>query len=181
MAVYEVASGSALTQVEGFCRHLTNSGTFDTNSQPTNAWVVDQLNIDSAYIGAKLGECGYDSAQTDADVLQILQAWNTIRTVMAIELSNPVNAVSGRGNARFQEFINREKAIEKTVCGPGLADIGAAVSGGLGEFLVATGVSADRKKTVEDDTDHIKHRIRRGQFKYPKQVDPHADVDDVVN
>src|SRR3990170_8887487 len=105
-SVYEVSAGSAIAQVEGYCRHLTTGGTFDTLSQPTRIWVGDQLNLEAAYIAAKLEENGYSSEQTDADVVQLLQSWNAVRAVIAIELSNPVESISGRPNARFQEFLN---------------------------------------------------------------------------
>lgn len=177
MAVYEVATGDARGQVEGFCRHLTTNGLFDANSQPTLTWVNDQLDADAAYIGAKLEECGYSATQTDADVVQLLQNWNVIRTVIAVELSNPIEAVSGRGNPRFEEFKVRADKLEAVACGPGLADLGATVSGGLGEFLVATGVSRSRKRDVEDDIDHLKHRFRRGQFATPGVSDPTAETD----
>jgi len=179
-SVYEVNAGSAIAQVEGYCRHLTTGGTFDTLSQPTRTWINDQLILDSSYIAAKLEAYGYSSIQTDEDVIQLLQSWNVVRTVIAIELSNPVESISGRSNARFQEFLNQGKALEAVACSPGLSNLGAAVSIGAGDLLQATGVSADRKKAVEDDTDHIKHRLRRGQFGYPSTSDPHADTDDVI-
>lgn len=175
--VYEVSAGSAIAQVEGYCRHLTNRGTFDANSQPTLIWVTAQLNLDASYIAAKLQEGGYAYNQTDEEVLQLLQLWNTLKTVIAVELANPVESISGQGNLRFQEFRNQVKALEALAIGPGLADLGAEVSGGLGEFLTATGVSKDRKAAVEEDTDHIKHRIRRGQFRTPGATDPYADPD----
>ena len=177
VAVYERSTGTAITQAEGFCRHLTTGGTFDTVSQPTRAWVTSQLDLDAAYIATRLESCGYAATQTDEDVLQLLEAWNTVRTVIAIELSNPVESISGKGNERFQEFRSRSKMLEELACSAGLADLGATVSGGLGEFLVAGGVSRSRKQTVEEDTDHIKHRIRRGQFKYPSTSQPAAETD----
>jgi len=175
-SVYEKNKGEALKQVEGYCRHLTQAGVFGDTSHPTRDWVVTQLNLDASYIGVKLEEAGYSATQTDADALQLLQAWNTVRTVIAVELSNPVESISGRGNARFQEFINREKAIEATVLGAGFADVGAGQSGGLGSLLTATGVSFARKQTVEDDSDHIKHRFRKGQFVHPSTSDPTAET-----
>ncbi len=175
---YEVASGSAIAQVEGFCRHLTASGTFSTLSQPTRVWVQSQLDLDAAYIAAKLTQAGYSLTQTDGDVLQLLQLWNVLRTAVAIELSNPVEGRSGEGNARFREFVNQLKSVEDVATGPGLADLGATeLAGGPGRFLTATGVSRDRKETVEEDTDHIKHRFRRGQFVYFPVLSPTADVD----
>ena len=181
MGVYEAGAGSALAQVEGFCRHLTTSGQFSDGSQPSRGWVESQLNLDSAYIAAKLGEAGYSPSQTDTDVLQLLQLWNVLRTVVSVELANPISSPSGRGNARFQEFKNREETAEKIATGPGLADLGATVSGGLSELLLATGVSQDRKDTVEDDSDHIAHRFRKGQFVHPSSSDPTAEPDWVDN
>lgn len=177
VVVYERSTGTALVQVEGYCRHLTDGGRFSSKSQPTATWVSDQLDLDAVYIATKLESCGYAATQTEADVIQLLESWNTIRTVIAIELSNPVTAISGKGNARFQEFRNKSKTLEDLACGAGLADLGATVSGGLGEFLVAGGVSRARKQTVEEDTDHISHRIRRGQFKYPGTGQPFSESD----
>ena len=178
VAVYERSTGTAITQAEGYCRHLTTAGTFSTSSQPTRAWVLSQLDLDAAYIAARLESCGYAATQTDADVLQLLEAWNTIRTVIAIELANPIESISGKGNARFQEFRSRAKMLEELACSTGLEDLGA-VGGvsGLSDLLVAGGVSLSRKQTVEEDTDHIKHRIRRGQFKYPGSGQPFAESD----
>ena len=34
VVVYEVAAGSAIAQVEGYCRHLTSAGTFGSITQP---------------------------------------------------------------------------------------------------------------------------------------------------
>ena len=177
VAVYERSTGAAIVQAEGYCRHLTDRGVFSADSQPTRAWVTSQLDLDAAYIATKLEACGYAATQEDADVLQLLESWNTVRTVIAIELANPVESISGKGNARFQEFRNRSKMLEELACSAGLADLGATVSGGLSEFLVAGGVSRSRKQTVEEDTDHIKHRFRRGQFKYPATSQPQADTD----
>src|SRR3989304_4241014 len=148
MGVYETGAGSAIAQVEGLCRHLTSSGTFDTAGQPTRAWVLSQLDLASAYIGAKLEEAGYSATQAGTSVLGVLQGWNVFRTCVASELANPISAVSGRGNARFQEFINREKSYQELATGAGLADLGATVSGGLRDMLLATGGSPDRKNTL---------------------------------
>ncbi len=178
VAVYERSDGTALVQVEGYCRHLTQQGRFNNTSNPTLTWVEDQLDLDAAYIAAKLESCGYAATQTDADVLTLLESWNTIRTVIAIELTNPVESISGKGNARFQEFRHKDKMLEDIVCNSGLKDLGATAGAtGLSDFLVAGGVSHSRKQTVEEDTDHIKHRIRRGQFRYPGSSQPYADSD----
>ena len=117
MAVYEVAAGSAIAQVEGLCRHLTSGGTFDLVSQPTRVWVSDQLNLDSSFIGASLEQAGYSATQSGSAVLGVLQGWNVFRTCVASELANPISSVSGRGNARFQEFVNREKAYAELATG----------------------------------------------------------------
>ena len=175
--VYEAGAGSALLQVEGYCRHLTTNGRFSDNSQPGRVWVESQLDLDASYISTKLEEAGYSFEQTDTEVLQLLQLWNSLRTAIGIELSNPISSPSGKGNARFEEFKVQADMVEKIATGPGLADIGASVSGGLSENLLATGVSQDRKRTVELDTDHILHRFRKGQFANPNASDPTADTD----
>lgn len=176
VTVYEVGAGSAIAQVEGYCRHLTDAGTFSANTTPRRTWVTDQLNLDAAYMAAKLQSCGYNYVQSDADVVQLLQHWNTIRTVIAVELANPVEGISGKGNARFQEFKAQLDTLEDVICSAGFEDLGGVVSGGIGEFLVATGISYLRKQEVESDSDHIKHRIRRGQFQ-PGRTDPTAETD----
>ena len=170
--VYEVSSGTAIFQVEGYCRHLTDAGTFSSTSQPTRAWVTDQLNIEESFIATKLESCGYNSAQSATPVLRFLQGWNVIRTVIAIELANPVEGISGRGNARFQEFVNQEKMYAEVACSPGLEDMGATINSTMSDLLLATGVSKSRKQDVEEDTDFIKHRVRRGQFQNPRYQDP---------
>ena len=177
MPTFEIAAGSAIAQVEAYCRHLTNSGTFDTATSPTRTQVTAYLNLAGFEIAGVLVRSGYEVTQIDAEVVGFLQNANAYQAVMSVELSVPTNDVTGEGNARFQEFKRRYQNLIDMISDTDVLDqLGATRTRSASQYLIATGLSRADKETVAEDTDHIPARFQRGLHRAPGIIGPTSSV-----
>ena len=159
---YEIDQGQALEDVEALCSHLTQDGTFTDSTQPKSADVYRRLTLAHHKIAGVLAMSGYAVAQTDEEVVGILQQLNALEVAIWAELSNPITGV-GEPNERFKALIDERDALVALIEGRALDDLGGARSAAtLGELLTLTGVSQDRKLSVEQDTDLVPARFKRG-------------------
>ena len=159
---YEIDEGQCLEDVEAICNHLTLDGTFSESTQPRSADVYRRLTLAHHKIAGLLAMNGYAVAQTDEETVGILQQRNAIEVAIWAELANPITGV-GEPNERFKALADERDALVELIEGRALDDLGATrTTGTLGELVTATGVSRDRKISVEDDTDLVGARFKRG-------------------
>lgn len=177
---YETADGRCLEAVEAYCMHLTSDGHFNDETVPAGNDVERGITSSYYLVAGILAKNGYAVAQTDTEVLGILQELNALDAAIRIELSNPITGI-GEPNERFNALQARRDEIISwiensqmlTVLGAEEADVGSA-----SELLLLTGISKARKRSVEDDTDYIKPRFRRGFGKNPRTSDSaYAETD----
>ena len=133
---YETGSGKAMDQVEAFCLHLTTSGVFTTTTSPTLAQVEAWLTISHHLIAGWLAEAGYDTTQTDTEVLGILEELNSVDSVIKVELNNPTT-INGEPNDRFKWFQERRDELRDLIMGRALAELGATRSEDVSSSLLA--------------------------------------------
>lgn len=165
---YESASNECLRMVESLCRHVArDNGKFSEQTVPTLAVVERYITTAYYWVVSKLAERGYDSEQTETEVVGLLQTLNAYQAAIAIELSLPTNDESGTGNARFQALIDMRDSLYASIESGALGQMGASSSSNTARQPLVTGVSISRKQVAEDDTDATQHRIRRGAFEAP--------------
>lgn len=161
---YEVEEGLCLEDVEEYCGHLTDEGSFTTQSQPSISGVERMLTASYYWIVGLLASNGYSAAQTDDVIVGILQELNALDVAIKCELANPITG-QGEANERFIEFKNRRDELvtllTETTALDALGAVGAS-AGSASDLLAAGGLSKSRKRSVESDPDYLRARFRRG-------------------
>lgn len=161
---YEVEEGLCLEDVEEYCGHLTDEGTFTGETQPSITGVERMLTSSYYWIVGLLASNGFSAAQTDSTIVGILQELNALDVAIKCELANPITG-QGDANERFMEFKNRREEIITLLTETTALDALGAVTtsaGSASDLLAAGGLSRSRKRTVEADADYLRARFRRG-------------------
>lgn len=165
---YELTAGDALLEVQELCRHAARQdGRFTAATVPTLVAVERWLTTSYYWIAGQLRRHGFDTVQTNAVVLGILQQLNVYDACLKVEMSFPVESSSGEPNSRFQFFLDRREELLEMIGDGTLAAMGAEVVPNAGREPVLTGQFLSRKQLAEDNTDRTQHRVRREQFTYP--------------
>lgn len=167
---YERTSGtSALQLVESLVRNRTNSGTFDSSSTPTLSQVESFLTLGSAQIGAMLVSYGYSQAQSDADVLAVLETWNAFSACEMIELTHPSAGGGFPGEertSRLQVFSGWRKTAKEVL----QSDALQAIGGNRTHPVSTGGVSISDKEVIEEDTDFEPYLFAKDKHSHPATV-----------
>ena len=167
---YELNEGACLEDVEALCAQLTMAGTFGDETQPKGVTVERWITLSHHWIAGILAKNGYDTAQTDAEVVGILQELNALDVSVKCELANPLTGV-GEPNERFIALKERrDELLEMIENSQMLTLLGATgTSGGaISENLAITGISKSRKLSVENDSDYVLPRFRKGMGRNPR-------------
>lgn len=176
---YETDEGLCLETVETYCKHITDMGSFNDETQPTGQEVEKFLTASYYSLAGILTSVGYSIVQTEDAVLAFLQEVQALDVVVKVELANPITGL-GEPNERFKEFKARYTEMIELIKGTQLLEgLGAAVAeqGSASQLLAISGISKSRKRSVEDDSDYVQSRFRRGQGRNPLNDDTHADTD----
>lgn len=156
-----------MDQVEAFCAHLTESGVFDTTTNPTLAQVEQWLTTSHAMIAGALLQSDYAVEQTSSIVLGILEELNGLDTAIKVELNNPTT-INGEPNDRFKWMQDRRNELLGLLDGRGLASVGAITTGETSLVMAITGTSHSEKESIYNDPDYIQQRFKRGFGKNPR-------------
>lgn len=177
---YETDSGACLEVVESYCKHITDGGSFNDETVPTNTEVEKFLTASYYSLAGVLTSVGYTVQQTEDEVLAFLQEVQALDVVVKVELANPITGM-GEPNERFKEFKARYmEMIELIRTTQLLEGLGATQSdiGSASQLLAISGTSKARKRQVEDDEDYVQARFRRGQGTNPLAGDNvQSDID----
>ena len=167
---YERSGTSCLQEVEAFCRHLTEGGTFSTSSIPTLAQVERFLTDAHDQIAVWLQDYGYDSAQTDTDVLGALQIYNAYGAAALVEITQPSVSWEPREGNRYSLFQKKFEEVKGLIQSRGFGLLGGVKSVELSRDLSAGGISVSDKEVIETDTDHPDYWFTRDLHRHPGEV-----------
>lgn len=163
---WDLTANMAYNRVLATTRVIATSSGFSATTTPTETEVGYFL--DDAYyeIAARLEDAGYSLTQTDDQVQGVLQALQAILASIAVIQTQPVeDEDSLRG--QLERLEGRRDALFELISGDALLHLGATRDRDLSAYVTATGVSVDRKTSVEDDTDLVGARFKRGWGQNP--------------
>ena len=168
---YERTTGTALKQVESWCRHLTNGGTFSSASTPSLTQVNDFLEYAFDDIKANLVRFGYGTAApADSGGLGFLEKLNVMRACIDIEMTYPLTEFDpNHPNPRMLMFTSQWEEGTFLISTHTLDGIG--LTGGdtnLSDLLVFTGTSRSRKNSREIETDRVAGKFPRDFGQSPR-------------
>lgn len=170
---YENNEGDCKEGVEGICGHLTVDGSFSDTTQPTSSDVDRMLTESYYHVAVRLAAAGYDPTQSDARVIGFLQRVQILDAVLQVEMANPITG-PGEPNERFLALKAERDDMFALIASGGLDLLGATV---VRLDPVLTGISKDRKLSVESDSDLVQKRFRRGLLQDKGRGDPAAEAD----
>ena len=166
---YERTAGtSAIQMVEALQLSRTNDGTFDTSSTPTLAMVESFLTQGSAELAVMLLRYGYAQAQTDSDVLTVLQRYNVYAACLEIEMTQPsAGWTDEEATTRIGTFAKWKAAADEMIRSDAFALLGGTKQRDLSDMVSYGGASISDKDTIEEDSDFEPYTFSRNQFGNP--------------
>lgn len=183
---YETASNEALAEVASLCRHLTTSGSFDSNTRPTLTEVERFLTAGYRMVNLVLAEYGYTVPATDADAVGVLQHYNAIWAAAQCEYAQASAGFTDGGGNRGDRFMaefwgekgneGHHPGIRSIVRSSAFQDLGDTKAQELSRGLSVGGVSKADKLTIATDSDMDQYAFTRRMHGNPGGTVPWDDL-----
>jgi len=141
----------------------STASSFTTSTSPTLNSVESWLSSGCAIINAKLASKGYDAIGTSSGAYEFARQANALYGAWMAEMSLLSSRVSKAENTRAQIFKDDFNDMVEMLIGLDLSQMGVT-RGKAPPGNYSGGISADDKRTTEDDSDRIEPRFGRGMF-----------------
>lgn len=149
-------------RVTAYCRHIAGTAGFTDGTTRPGSTEVEYLLTDSYWeIAGLLERYGYSTAQTNANVKSFLVGLHAVTAAIKVEQASPSSG-TGEPNERFKAFQDTRARLEELIKSNALAQMGASKDRARSAYTIATGISESRKTSVEDDSDVVQPRFKRG-------------------
>ena len=163
-------SYASASDVGALCRNLIGSASgFDTSTSPNGTQVAAWLSSGCALINSVLGTRGYGAIPTTSaaydfarDANALYAAWRAESSRINARVSPGERTRSDKFKQDFNDAIGELKSMD-------LSRLGVSVANSQ---VYAGGISVSDRDSVEDDTDRVTPRMRRGMFRNREATEP---------
>jgi hypothetical protein len=150
---------------------MGTSASFDSATCPTLTQVNTWLTTGCGVINTKIAQYGYGPIPTSSEAYGLAQQANAAYGAWWTERSRTLSTVRAEERTRADMFKKDFFDLLDLLCEIDLGSVGVAKSSGVKPRVHAGGISVDGKDTLEQDTDRVTPRFKRGMFGNPEAVD----------
>ena len=161
------------SDVFSYAQNLTHGQpTFNAETVPTLDQVNMFLSSGCAAIHTALSEKGWSvPVASGTDLYDRLKDLNALFAAGRAELSRVNTTVTPGERTRAQIFLDMFKEELSSLVEEDLTETGGTISTTDGEIFVG-GISQTSKDSYDDDTDRVKPRFERNQFRFSESIYP---------